>query len=90
MQQERRRFQRTNISTAAKIVFGAQEYSSINCIVLDLSGGGACIHVENCGPIPSEVELTFDAARTLRACRVVWQLHGRLGVAFLEQPKIDG
>jgi hypothetical protein len=44
MQQERRRFHRTQISKVAKIVFGAHDYLSINCTVLNLSSGGACIH----------------------------------------------
>jgi hypothetical protein len=86
MQQERRRFHRTQISKVAKIVFGAHDYLSINCTVLNLSSGGACIHLETCQPIPREVELTFDAARTLRACRVAWQFNGRLGLAFSETP----
>ena len=80
--QERRRFKRTKILKAAKIIFGRCE-SLIDCAVLDLSTGGACIQVENPAAIPDEVELTFDAARTLRACRVAWRSESRFGVAFI-------
>jgi hypothetical protein len=89
MQQDRRTLQRTKTSKLAKIIFGALDHTLINCIVLDLSGDGACLYVDNCDPIPNDIELTFDAARTLRACRVAWQLNGRLGVEFLRQRIID-
>ena len=87
---ERRRFERTKISKAAKVIFGGHDPSLVDCFVFNLSRGGACVHVENCGrPIPDDVELTFDAARTLRAGRIAWQLNGWFGLEFLKQPKID-
>jgi hypothetical protein len=69
---ERRRFERTKISKAAKIIF-AQCEPLIDCVVFDLSIGGASIEVANAAEISDDFELTFDAARTLRACRVAWR-----------------
>jgi hypothetical protein len=80
--QKRRRFERTKVLKAAKIIFGHCE-PLIDCVVFDLSTGGACIQVANPAAIPDEVELTFDAARTLRACRVAWRSESRIGVAFV-------
>ena len=80
--QERRRFERTKVLKAAKIIFGHSELL-IDCVVFDLSTGGAGIQVANPAAIPDDVELTFDAARTLRACRVAWRSESRIGVAFV-------
>ena len=80
--QERRRFERTKVLKKAKIIFAHSE-PLIDCVVFDLSTGGAGIQVENPAAIPDEVELTFDAARTLRACRVAWRSESRIGVAFV-------
>ena len=79
---ERRRFERTKMLKAAKIVLGGSN-ALIDCVVCDLSIGGAGIKATNATDIPDEFELTFDAARTLRQCRVAWRSEGRLGVAFV-------
>lgn len=79
---ERRRFERTKVIKAAKIVFGGCE-TLLDCVVCDLSIGGAGIKVANAANIPNELELTFDAGRTLRACRVAWRSDSRIGVAFV-------
>lgn len=78
---ERRRFKRTRTLMAAKIFFDGCE-TLINCVVCDLSIGGAGIRTANTADIPDEFDLTFDAARTLRACRVAWRSESRIGVAF--------
>jgi hypothetical protein len=80
--QERRRFERTKVLKAAKIIFAHCE-PLIDCVVFDLSIGGAGIKIKNAAEIPDEFELTFDAARTLRACRVAWRSESRVGVAFV-------
>jgi hypothetical protein len=80
--QERRRFERTKVLKKAKIIFAHCE-PLIDCVVFDLSIGGAGIKIENAAEIPDEFELTFDAARTLRACRVAWRSESRIGVAFV-------
>jgi hypothetical protein len=79
--QERRRFQRTNIRKAAKVV-AARCQQLIGCTVLNVSMGGAVIAVANATDIPDEFELTFDAAHTLRPCRVAWRIENRIGVSF--------
>jgi hypothetical protein len=78
---ERRKFQRTNVQKAAKIV-AARCQQLIGCTVLNLSIGGAVIIVANAADVPNEFELTFDAARTMRLCRVAWRTEHKIGVAF--------
>jgi hypothetical protein len=79
--QERRRYHRTPVQKPAKIIFRAN-HSLIDCVVRDVSVGGACLELTNPSTIPDEFDLTFDAARTLRACRVAWRSEYRIGVAF--------
>jgi PilZ domain len=79
--QERRRFKRHIVQKAAKVIFDRCE-ALMDCTVHDLSVGGACIQIENSATIQNEVELTFDAGRTLRACRIAWRSEARIGLAF--------
>jgi hypothetical protein len=79
--QERRRYHRTQVQKPAKIIFRAN-YSLIDCVVRDVSIGGACLELANPATVPDEFDLTFDTARTLRACRVAWRSACRVGVAF--------
>jgi hypothetical protein len=53
-----------------------------DCAVIDLSTRGACIQFKDARHIPDDVALTFDAARTIRVCRVAWRSDDRFGVAF--------
>jgi hypothetical protein len=78
---ERRRFKRTKLLKAAKILFSGSE-TLIDCVVCDLSIGGAGITMVHADEVPDAFELTFDAARTLRACRVAWRSASKMGVEF--------
>jgi hypothetical protein len=78
---ERRKFERTKVQKAAKIVTGCSE-PLLDCVVLNLSVGGVWLKVANVADIPDEFALTFDAARTLRPCRVAWRSKNTIGVAF--------
>jgi len=78
---QRRRYVRTKVSKAAKIFFGHCE--AIDCVVIDLSIGGAGIIAPNVAAIPDEFDLSFDSARTLRPCRTAWRSATAMGVAFI-------
>jgi hypothetical protein len=78
---ERRKFQRTNVQKAARII-AARCHQLIGCTVLNVSMSGAEIIVANAADVPNEFELTFDAARTMRPCRVAWRTENRIGLAF--------
>jgi PilZ domain-containing protein len=80
--QERRRFERTKVLKAAKIIFRRCEPLT-DCVVFNLSIGGAAIQLANAAEIPDEFELTFDAARTLRLCRIAWRSENRIGAMFV-------
>jgi len=80
--QERRRFHRHQIFKPAKLLSQA---SVIDCIVRDISGNGARLALISTAGISETIDLSFDAMRTLRPCRVVWNTATEIGVEFRER-----
>jgi hypothetical protein len=79
--QERRQVHRTRVFKAAKL-FG--HACTADCIVRDISGHGARLVFVSTASIPGTFDLSFDSARTLRSCRVVWRSPMEIGVQFQE------
>ena len=77
--QERRRIHRTRVFKAAKL-FG--HACTTDCVVWDISAVGARLVLVSTAAIPGTFDLSFDSARTLRACRVVWRSPMEIGVQF--------
>jgi hypothetical protein len=75
----KRKHQRHNVSDVGKIMI-SKPFSVIDCVVRDLSEGGACLEVSGTAGLPASFELVF-AGQRLR-CQVVWQSGRRTGVAF--------
>ena len=76
---DRRKITRTRVSKCAGIV---TEGSLDACMVRDISALGACLALSRITGNPDFFDLTFDAARTLRKCRVVWRSESEIGVEF--------
>jgi len=81
---ERRRLTRTRALTAAKIIAGPSS-CLYDCLVRDVSSFGAGLELSGAPTLPGIFELTFDSARTLRGCRVIWRTYNHLGVEFQTQ-----
>jgi PilZ domain len=79
--QERRRIHRTLVFKAAKL-FG-HAYTA-DCVVLDICAHGARLVLVSTLRISETFDLSFDGARTLRSCRVVWRTPMEMGVQFPE------
>ena len=79
--EERRKFARQRVLRAARIRFG-ERADAINCVVRDISAGGAQIFVLTVNGIPSEFRLEFDES-SARDCFVRWRVPNTLGVVFL-------
>ena len=77
--QERRHIHRTRVLKAAKL-FG--HACTADCIVQDISVHGARLVLVSTAYIPGTFDLSFDGARTLRSCRVVWRSPMEIGVQF--------
>ena len=76
---ERRRAPRTQIFKSAQVTFNVTLHG---CIVRDISTLGARLAFISTAGIPDNLSLTFDAAHTLRPCRVVWRTDRAMGVEF--------
>ena len=79
---EHRRFARVRpsglVPKAAKIIIDNKS-PAIDCSVIDLSVGGACLDVGNV-TLPKRFVLLHG--KTKKSCLVVWKAGRRLGVAF--------
>ena len=78
--QERRQSQRIRTLKSGKIVID-RETSALDCIVRNLSPGGALLLVPSIA-VPDQFDLILSANRTRHVCRVAWRAHDRVGVAF--------
>jgi hypothetical protein len=78
-----RKHQRTPCQIPARIVVSA-ELPSIQCIIVDISEGGARLSLTapSSIDIPTNFELVIDGDPTKRACSVVWTTSNTLGVQF--------
>ena len=81
MHDERRQYVRRRTFKGGRIVFN-RHFSAIECIVRNLSEGGACLEVANSIGIPDDFQLSVAADGLNRCCHVAWRGSGRIGVAF--------
>lgn len=77
--QEHRLHPRTRIAKAAQL-FGTAHLE--NCVVRDISATGARLAMASTRSIPDTFDLSFDGARTLRPCRVIWRTVTEIGLQF--------
>jgi hypothetical protein len=78
---ERRRVRRTQVYKCAKISMNG---SLCDCVVRDISSLGERLAMMSTCSIPDRFSLTFDAAHTMRGCRVAWRSSTEIGVEFCE------
>ncbi len=78
---EMRASPRHRVFKGAVIVFNAGR-STFNCVMRDVSLGGARLQVDPLLAIPAQFELlTADAPR--RPCRLAWRSGQQIGISFL-------
>lgn len=71
--------QRTALMKRGTIFF---DDASIECLVLNISTGGAGLAVEGDVAVPLSFELEVESEPIRRRCMVAWRLERRLGVTF--------
>jgi hypothetical protein len=71
--------QRQKVIKAGTISFDG---SGIDCLVRNMSVGGANLEVESQIGIPSSFELVINVEHSNHHCHVVWRKARRIGVAF--------
>jgi hypothetical protein len=78
--QEHRNVARRRVLKTARIAFKGHG-ATIDCVVRNLSDGGACLNVESSVGIPDTFDLLLDHA-SVRNCRVAWRKATQIGVEF--------
>ncbi|MFN5715145.1 MAG: PilZ domain-containing protein [Bradyrhizobium sp.] len=56
--------------------------TSVECLVLNISTGGAGLAVESDAALPVAFDLEIESEPIRRHCILVWRLERRLGVTF--------
>ena len=84
---KQRKARRHRLIKSAKIILH-DEGVIHDCIVFDLSAGGALVELKDIVAIPSEITLRFSTGNMVRAqCR--WQMGKRLGLRFLQRESAE-
>lgn len=61
---------------------GVEADTEIDCVIRDMSDGGARIRLEQVRPLPATVRLTIPETGQTRICRLAWQKARHAGLAF--------
>lgn len=83
---ERRAHPRHRVLKRAKAVFNGNN-SVIDCVMRDLSQGGARLSCGSVAQLPDAFLLVFVAEREMRDVRVAWRSLSEVGVQFLSPPR---
>jgi len=78
---ERRKSVRSRVLKAAKLILGTS--TPIDCVVHNVTSGGARIQIANTVELPADFGLTFDAGFSIRPCRIAWRSVTETGVKFV-------
>jgi len=79
--ENRRGQERRRTLKSGKIIFNHRA-SVVDCLVRNLSTGGACLQLANVVGVPQTFDLVIDGVQ--RPCIVKWTNANRLGVSFCE------
>jgi len=79
----RRGERRRRVYKRARIVFN-NGYAVFDCIVRNVSVGGAMVEVETLLGMPRAFRIMMSHDARPRPCRVIWRTEKRMGVAFAD------
>ena len=77
----RRSERRRRVYKRARITFN-NGYAAFDCIVRNVSSGGALLEMDTLAGIPHSFEIILQPDGKARSCRVVWRTERRMGVVF--------
>src|SRR5947199_6512357 len=81
-------------SVRAKAVLGGSAAinnsgSTMDCVVRNISEGGACVEFEATAKLPEEMRLTVARKGRAFLARMIWSQAGRVGLAFRTMTSLD-
>jgi hypothetical protein len=78
--EERRKVPRQRTFKGGTI--GLDQGGSVECVVRNLSGIGACLETARASTLPNRFPLIIKPETIKRSCEVVWRSESRVGVQF--------
>jgi hypothetical protein len=78
---ERRAVARARTYLGGQVAFNVR-FSTMDCLVRNLSAAGAKLDFNGAATIPDEVDLTITNREETRRARIVWRRGDEAGVAF--------
>jgi hypothetical protein len=80
--QERRTSQRDRTFLGGQVIYN-HRYSTLDCLVRNMSQSGAMLVFDDVASIPSEFDVTIRHKGESRRARIVWRAELKAGIAFL-------
>ena len=70
-----------------KVLFGGvaeinERGSTMDCVVRNISEGGACVEIDQARKLPEEINLTIPRKGRSFLARMIWRQANRVGLAF--------
>jgi hypothetical protein len=87
MMTERRKAPRLRTFLGGHVVFN-QRYSTLDCMVRNLSADGAQLQFSDSIALPSAFDLDIAKHQRSYTARIRWRDGERIGVAFADQPSV--
>ena len=84
----RRAFDRRQVSVAARI-FAPDMSASIDCIVKDVSSGGAQVAITGGASVPDRVYLWQEEIEAMVHCEVRWRRNDLVGLSFVDSDQYE-
>lgn len=81
--QDRRAFQRTRTYLGAQVVFN-NRFSTVDCLVRNLSGDGAKLIFFGTALIPKTIDVLIRNDGECRRAKIVWRTESAAGVQFAQ------
>ena len=80
--EERRSDHRRRVLKGANLYFN-KGYGAYECLVRNLSDGGALVHMEDSSGLPATFDFVVKGEEGKRSATVSWRLRGIAGIRFL-------
>jgi hypothetical protein len=81
--QDRRAFQRTRTYLGAQVVFN-NRFSTVDCLVRNLSGDGAKLTFAGTALIPRTIDVLIRNDGESRHAKIIWRTESAAGVEFVQ------
>ncbi len=80
---EKRQYQRNRAFLGGRIIFN-HGHSAMDCIVKEISEGGAQVKLENALGVPARFELILNDGRVFE-CKLCWRKMNAVGIEFVKR-----